>query len=121
MVFGYIEALLEQVPMLAALIAGLGASTTDATAGAAAIIDFRDRDSDTLPGGAEAADYAASGLKYSPKNAHFDSVDELEHVFGFTLERIKSLLPHVTVHSGMAGIDPASASPRLHRPRDRRR
>ncbi len=99
--------------MLAALIAGLGASATDAAESAAAVIDFRDRDSDPLPGGAEAAGYAANGLKVSPKNAPFDTVEELEHVFGFTIERVKSLLPHVTVHSGMSGIDPAAASPDL--------
>lgn len=99
--------------LLAALLAGLGASTTEAAAGAAAIIDFRDRDSAPLPGGAEAADYAANGLKVAPKNAPFDTVEELEHVFGFTLSRVKSLFPHITVHSGVAGIDPASASPHL--------
>ncbi len=99
--------------MLAALIAGLGASAADAATTAAAVIDFRDRDSDPLPGGAEEAGYAANGLKVSPKNAPFDTIEELEHVFGFTIERVKSLLPHVTVHSGMSGIDPAAASPGL--------
>ena len=87
--------------MLAALIAGLGASAADAAATAAAVIDFRDRDSDPLPGGAEEAGYAANGLKVSPKNAPFDTIEELEHVFGFTIERVKSLLPHVTLPAVM--------------------
>ncbi len=99
--------------LLAALLAGVGASATDAAAGAAAIVDFRDRDNEPLPGGAEAAAYAASGLKISAKNAPFDTVEELEHVFGFTLPRIKALLPHITVHSGIAGVDPSAASPSL--------
>jgi general secretion pathway protein K len=99
--------------LLAALLAGVGASAPEASAGAAAIIDFRDRDNEPLAGGAEAADYTASGLKFTPKNAPFDTAEELERVFGLTLQRIELLLPHVTVHSGMSGVDPLAASPTL--------
>ncbi len=99
--------------LLAALLAGNGASAPEAVAGAAAIIDFRDRDSDPLPGGAEAASYTSSGLKIAPKNAPFDTVEELEHVFGFTRQRVKPLLPHITIYSGISGIDPAAALPSL--------
>ena len=100
-------------PLLAALLAGLGNGPNEANSGAAAIIDYRDHDNDTLAGGAEARDYAAAGLTYAPKNARFDTVEELESVLGFGYERTKALLPFVTVHSGLTGIDPATASPRL--------
>ena len=99
--------------LLAALLAGTGSSAGEAAARAAAIVDFRDRDSDPLPGGAEAAEYAASGLKIAAKNAPFDTVEELEHVFGVTRARVKALLPHITIHSAASGVDPVSASPNL--------
>jgi general secretion pathway protein K len=44
---------------------------------AARIVDYRDRDSEPLPGGAELAKYRAADLAYSPRNGAFESVEEL--------------------------------------------
>jgi type II secretory pathway component PulK len=54
---------------------------------AAAIIDWRDSDSDVTSGGAE-EDYARLTSPYHCKNAAFDSVDELHLVNGATREII---------------------------------
>lgn len=99
--------------LLAALLAGLGATAPEAAAGAAAIADYRDRDNEARPGGAEAAAYSESGLKRGPRNAPFQTAEELESVFGFSLKKARTLLPFVTVHSGMPGIDPNAVSQRL--------
>ena len=53
---------------------------------AAAIIDWRDSDSDLTPGGAEAANYLLLDPPYQCKNADFETTGELRLVMGMTLE-----------------------------------
>ncbi|MEM1355148.1 MAG: hypothetical protein AAGC44_06265 [Planctomycetota bacterium] len=53
---------------------------------AAAIIDWRDGDSDVTPGGAEADYYSAQRPGYAPRDAAFESVGELMLVKGMTYE-----------------------------------
>ena len=53
---------------------------------AAAIIDWRDANSEVSPGGAEDETYQRKNPAYRCKNAPFESVDELRLVHGTTLE-----------------------------------
>jgi DNA uptake protein ComE-like DNA-binding protein len=53
---------------------------------AAAIVDWRDADSDVTPGGAETETYMRRQPAYRCKNASFESIDELRLVAGATLE-----------------------------------
>ncbi len=53
---------------------------------AAAIVDWRDADSDVTAGGAEAETYGRLRPPYLCKNAPFDSVDELRLVAGATMD-----------------------------------
>lgn len=53
---------------------------------AAAIVDWRDADSDITAGGAEAETYGRLRPPYLCKNAPFDSVDELRLVSGATMD-----------------------------------
>ena len=53
---------------------------------AAAIIDWRDADSNITQGGAESETYSTLQPAYSCKNAPFDTVDELRLVYGATLD-----------------------------------
>lgn len=53
---------------------------------AAAIVDWRDADSDISSGGAEAETYGRLRPPYLCKNAPFDSVDELRLVSGATMD-----------------------------------
>ncbi|GDY23643.1 hypothetical protein LBMAG56_49900 [Verrucomicrobiota bacterium] len=53
---------------------------------AAAIIDWRDANSEVTPGGAEDETYQRKNPAYRCKNAPFESVDELRLVNGATLE-----------------------------------
>ena len=51
---------------------------------AAAIVDFRDDNDQVTPGGAESDTYLALNPPYLPRNAPFQSVDELKMVYGMS-------------------------------------
>lgn len=91
---------------LEVLFIGLGLAKPSAGSLAAAIIDFRDTDDTPSIAGAEARDYLQTGRPFTPKNAAFDSVDELDQVLGMTPEIMERVRPLVTVHSRAPGIDP---------------
>lgn len=92
------------------LLTGVGVDIDRASRLAAAIIDFRDYDDVTLPGGAETAEYLAAGRGYGPKNAPFETVDELEQVLGMTPELMTKIRPLITVHSQNDSVDLEAAS-----------
>lgn len=95
--------------VLVALLAGLGAGEAGARRLAAAIVDFRDSDDNAGPDGAEARDYQAAGRSIGPKNARFDSIDELDQVLGMMPELLERLRPLVTVHARSPALDIAVA------------
>ncbi|NJM34152.1 MAG: general secretion pathway protein GspK, partial [Rhodomicrobium sp.] len=105
-----IDVNVASLPVLQALLAGLGQPPENAAALADAIIDYRDNDNQPRAQGAEQAEYASAGLGWPPKNAPFQSFDELGQVLGMTPALLEALRPHLGVHSGLAGIDPAHAS-----------
>ena len=74
------------------------------------LIDWRDRDSEPSPLGAEAPAYHAAGLKQRPSDAPLRSIDELSQVLGFDPDMVEKLRPHVTVHARRAKVDAGSAS-----------
>lgn len=75
-----------------------------------ALEDWRDPDDEKQLNGAERQDYLAAGRSWGPKNAPFESVEELRQVLGMTPAVYRRIKPAVTVFSGQAGIDPAAAS-----------
>jgi general secretion pathway protein K len=95
--------------LLTVLMQGLGAAPREAAAHAGRILDFRDPDEQRRPDGAERSDYAAAGLVHGPKNAAFDTVDELDQVLNIPAGWIGRVRPFVTVYSGQGGIDPSVA------------
>jgi general secretion pathway protein K len=80
---------------------------------AAAILDWRDPDSTTTPGGAETAQYRAAGRSHGARNGPLDSVAELQQVLGVDAAVMARVRPHVTVDCLNAGIDPSAASERV--------
>ena len=99
--------------LLQALFAGLGSDLDTAARYADTLIDYRDRDDDRRPRGAEAPEYRAAGRETGPKNAPLDNLDELNQVLGFEPDLIAAMLPHVTIHSASAGLDPRVTRPEL--------
>lgn len=96
----------------ATLLAGLfaAAGAIDPSALAAAVVDFRDPDSDPQPRGAEDPDYRAAGLMFEAKDRPFERKDELLQVLGMTRAVYDAVAPAVTVYSRSKSIDPEIAS-----------
>lgn len=98
--------------LLAGLFRAAGVEPGEAEALAARVADWRDRDEDTRPGGAEQADYDAAGLTARVGNAPFLTPDEVLRVPGIDMALYARIEGAVTVWSRRRGIDPAAA-PRL--------
>jgi general secretion pathway protein K len=99
--------------LLIELISRLGGSAAAAKRVTDAIFDYRDPDQTAREGGAEPATY--NGRTFGPKNAPFESVEELDQIPGLDDAQYRKLIELVTVNSFEAGIDPAAASPDLRR------
>lgn len=96
--------------LLAELIKALGVDASRAGPLAGAIVDWRDEDSLTQPGGgAEDADYAAAGRPYGAKDAPFAGISELQQVLGMDPALYRRLLPNVTVFAQTDSPDPVYA------------
>lgn len=96
--------------LLLALLRALQLEPARAQALAGAIVDWRDADSLTQPGGgAEDTDYAAAGRPYGAKDAPFESVSELHQLLGMDRALYQALAPNVTVFSRNPAPDPAFA------------
>jgi general secretion pathway protein K len=80
-----------------------------------AIADWKDADDLRHALGAEASDYARAGLSYGPRNAPFQSVEELRLVLGMTALLYEQVEPFVTIHSPGGRINPLSAAPEVLR------
>ena len=99
--------------LLQALFIGLGASRQVAGVYSGAIIDFRAPAAAPLRASIDKPDYQAAGRRLGPKNAPLDSLEELRQIAGLDGAMIKAMRPHVTIHSGIAGLDPEVTSPAL--------
>lgn len=77
-----------------------------------AIEDWRDPDTLKRLNGAEEDDYLAAGRGAGPKNAPFESIEELQQVLGVGPELYARLAPYLTV-VGHKGLNPEAASLRL--------
>ncbi len=75
-----------------------------------AIEDWRDPNDETQLNGAEREDYLAAGYSLGPKNAPFESVEELLQVMGMTPAIYERIASRLTVFSQQTGIDPALAT-----------
>ncbi|MDG4549502.1 MAG: type II secretion system protein GspK [Candidatus Contendobacter sp.] len=99
--------------LLKALLAGVGVAPREQDRLANAIQDWRDPDDDrSLPYGAESADYRAAGWP-KPKNANFESVEELGQVLGMTGELQQRLTSVTTVFSYESTVNPELAPARV--------
>lgn len=99
--------------LLQALFIGLGATREAASRATDLIIDYRDDDNDSRPKGAEQNAYEAADRPQGPKNAPFDTIEELNQVLGLDPAMIAAATPYITVHSETAGLDPRVTLPSL--------
>ena len=97
---GKVDLNAAQPEVLAALFQAAGAPAAQATSLAAAVVAWRT----PLPPGSDLADPAA-------RHAPFASLEELQQVPGMTAALYARLADDITIWSGRAAPDPASASP----------
>lgn len=95
--------------LLRQVFLGVGVEEAEAERLALAIADWRDPDDQTGSGGAESAEYHNAG-RPGPKNAPFDSVDELQRIPGMAPQVAQRLVELTTTETQMAGIDAQLAS-----------
>ena len=100
--------------LLKGLLAGVGVEAGDQERLAAAIQDWWDPDDQPAPQGAESAEYRAAG-RAGPKNAPFESIEELGQVLGMTRELYARLAGVVTAFSHQSGVNPELAPARVLR------
>ncbi len=97
--------------LLANLVRQAGLDDNEAAYLADAILDWRDADDMRHLNGVEAADYRIAGYDYEPRNAPFQSTEELRLVLGMTDTVYEKIAPVITVYSGQPGINLLVASP----------
>ncbi len=98
--------------MIAGLFAALGAQPEAASQFADRVIAWR---SAPRPNAQDEEDglYRAKGLKYLPRRAPFNSVDELSLVLGLPAAIVERALPFVTVYSGIGEVNVLDAAPEV--------
>lgn len=107
---GKIDVNTAGIPLLHALLVGLGEPAERAAQLADAIFDYRDADDKRMANGAESAEYQTAGMGWLPKNGPLQSLDELGQVHGMTPELQARLRPHITVHTDLPGLDVSRAN-----------
>lgn len=110
---GKIDLNMADAAMLRYLLAAAGLGPGDAEEMANRILDWRSPAGERHARAGDAAAYAAGGLSHGPRNAPFQSVEELRLLLGMTDELFARLRPLATVYSQTGGIDPAFADARL--------
>ena len=107
---GLVNLTRAEQPLLSAVFGSKGIDETSALSLAARIIDWRDRDNDREPGGAEHEDYLGNGLSYGPRNGPFEAVGEVQHVLGLGRDVFLCTRPYFTVYSLSGTVDWEHAS-----------
>lgn len=97
---GKIDINTANAELLTSMFMTRGVPIDKAQALADAVVDWRDPDDMEQPNGAEAPEYKAAGLSYTPKNAPFDTVSELQQVLGISYPLFEKLEPGLTIYSG---------------------
>jgi general secretion pathway protein K len=100
-----------EAPLLAGLLRAAGERAEDAEKIADRILDWRDADSLTRLNGAEARQYRDAGASLLPRDAPFQTVEELKHVLGMTPDIFRRIEPAITIYSGRPVVDPMVSMP----------
>lgn len=95
--------------LISAAAEGLDGPPADAASVTAALLDWRDSDSQPRPLGAEDSRYQAAGLRRGAGDRAFLSAGELGQVFGMPDGMFERLRTAVTVHTRTAKVDPMAA------------
>ena len=97
--------------LVAGLFKAVGLTGEQASAFADRILDFRDKDSEPEPFGAEDEAYLAAGYVAGVADRRFIDIAELKDVLGMTDALYQRIKPHVTIFADVDGIDADRAAP----------
>lgn len=98
-------------PLLKSLLQVAGGMDPDAAARMVDVIDdWKSAGDLKRPNGAKAPEYQAAGLTYTPANAPFENVADLQRVLGMTPALYAALADSLTVFSKSPGVNPTYAS-----------
>jgi general secretion pathway protein K len=106
---GKIDLNFAQGELLRRLIVAVGIEAQDAQALVDKVLDWREAGIGRRLNGAKAEDYRDAGLPYGPREAPFETVEELQLVMGITPPLFERLAPSLTVYSQSAWVDPVFA------------
>lgn len=84
--------------LLTNLFLSRGVDERQAYALADSILDWREDSEFPREFGATENDYYAAGYPYGPKNAPFDTIDEVQQVMGMTYPLFRAIEPAITIH-----------------------
>ncbi len=107
---GKIDINTADVLTLTNLFLGVGIEDVRADELANAIQDWRDPDDLVSLNGAEIDDYEAVQLPYGPRNAPFETLSEVQQVFGMDYTTYMKIEPAITMYSGR-GVPSAAYAP----------
>ncbi|HTD27846.1 MAG TPA: hypothetical protein VK660_00495, partial [Xanthomonadaceae bacterium] len=85
--------------LLEKLLLAIGVGQPRAHNLAGSIVAYRNPAELSVPGAASLSDYTSAGLPYGPKNKPFETVSELQRVFGMDFALYQKLEPNVTVYA----------------------
>jgi general secretion pathway protein K len=99
--------------LLAGLFSALGAKADDANYYADRIIAWRTATSGNRDQDKEVSSYRTAGLSYGPREAPFQSIEELWYVMGLPTVLVEHALPYVTIFSGKPDVNVLAAAPEV--------
>ncbi len=95
--------------LIEGLLVAVGTDPDRAAALRDNILDWRDRGEGRRPLGASVGDYQAMGVVYGRRDGDFETIDELQMVYGMTPEIWRRLTAWITVHGEAQVPDPRAA------------
>lgn len=98
--------------LIAGLFAALGAQSRDAEGYAERVIAWRTSVKPGVPDSEEAL-YRAAGLKYPPRRAPFNHIEELSLVAGLPAALVERAAPFITIYSGRRDVNVLDAAPEV--------
>ncbi len=91
------------------MFSSVGVDEDEAESLTDAILDWRDKNNIKGENGAEKQEYEDEGLSYGPRDAPFESLEEIQMVLGMTTEIYKKLESIVSIYTKISRVNPKTA------------
>jgi len=112
---GRVDLNAAEAPLIAAVLVASGLDSQTSRSFASRIVDWRDGDDRPEAGGAVAEQYRSANVGYEPRNAPFESIEELRQVLGSADVSARALDAFTVFSTQSPTIAPEFAHPLVHR------